>query len=318
MDASKVIAVLENVAKSYNGTPALRGVSFDVKEGEIFGFIGPNGAGKTTTIKILVGLLTNFSGSVTVDGLAMPGRRFDLTRTIGYMPQDVAFQEWRTVDHALETLGRLSGLDRTALAGRIPSVLEDVGLTDARTKKIIHLSGGMVQKLGLAQALLHEPRFVVLDEPLSGLDPGSRIQTKTLLKRLRQAGTTVFFSSHILSDVQDVADRIGIIAKGRMLAVGTLEELKSRFSVGNVLEIILSRDAGTWKDVGAVPGVVRLERVEAGRLLLTFSPGVAEDEMIHLVTKNLIDEGNRIRSVRPLTPSLDELYARLVEEGETT
>jgi len=313
MNENKKIAVFENVSKSYGRLPALESVSFNIEQGEIFGFIGPNGAGKTTTIKILVGLLTDFAGRVTVEGRAMPDERLALTRTIGYMPQNVAFQEWRTVEQALVTFGRLSGLDRIGLAARIPQVLEDVGLSDVRSKRIIHLSGGMVQKLGIAQALLHEPRFVILDEPLSGLDPGSRIRTKSLMKRLSGAGTTVFFSSHILSDVQDVAHRIGIIAKGRMLDIATLEELKSRFSARNVMEIVLSHDAGTWKDAGAVSGVERLEQAGDGRLLLYFVPRADEDETINLVTQSLIGKGNKIRSFKLLAPSLDDLYLRLVQ-----
>jgi len=161
--------------------PALQGVSFDLREGEVFGFIGPNGAGKTTTMKILVGLLSDFTGSLSVEGLSMPGHRAALYRMVGYMPQGIAFQDWRTVDHALSTFGRLSGMNRASLAERIPRILHEVGLDGTRDRKVIHLSGGMVQKLGLAQALLHEPKLLVLDEPVAGLDPASRIQVKAIL-----------------------------------------------------------------------------------------------------------------------------------------
>jgi len=313
---SPVLAVFKNVAKSFNGFPALKGVSFEIKEGEIFGFIGPNGAGKTTTMKILVGLLSEFSGSLTVSGLPLPGDRRKIHRMIGYMPQGVAFQEWRTVNHALTTFGRLSGLASAEVASRIPIVLSQVGLDDVRHKKIIHLSGGMVQKLGLAQALLHEPKLLVLDEPLSGLDPGSRIQVKAVLREFADHGTTVFFSSHILSDVQDAADRIGILSGGRLLKIGTLDDLKSHFSAGAEVEIILARDAGNWAELRAVAGVKAIEKAAPGRLLLRLEPSAAEDDALNEIIRKLLSGGNKIRSFKPLAASLDELFLKYVGQGE--
>jgi ABC-2 type transport system ATP-binding protein len=316
MTGQSKIAVFEGVSKRYNGFLALDNISFSIQEGEIFGFIGPNGAGKTTTMKILVGLLSDFSGALTVGGMKLPESRVKFNRWLGYMPQMVAFQEWRTVDHALTTFGRLSGLNKATLGSRIPQVLELVGLENVRGKKIIHLSGGMTQKLGLAQALLHEPKLVVLDEPLSGLDPGSRIQFKSVLKDLRTSGASVFFSSHILSDVQDISDRIGIISAGKMLKLGTLTELKSHFSVKDDQEIILSRSAGNWRDLESTPGVRGIELAGENRLLLHLLPQADSDATINEVIRRLIEEGNTIRSFTPLAPSLDELYLKYVGERE--
>jgi ABC-2 type transport system ATP-binding protein len=309
------VARFEDVRKSYAGFPALKGVTLDLRPGEILGFIGPNGAGKTTTMKILVGLITDFSGGLTVNGLPMPGRRDALYRMVGYMPQGIAFQDWRTVDHALVTLGRLSGMSTEELRNRIPRVLEQVGLGEARRRRVIHLSGGMVQKLGLAQALLHEPALLVLDEPVAGLDPASRIQVKAILAGLRDAGATVMFSSHILSDVQDVADRVAIINAGRILTVGTLEELKARFSVNDDIEIVLSRDAGNWKDLESIAGVLSLGARRGGSLLLHLAPGADVDTTCHEVLAKLMASGNRVRSFHPAVPSLDELYLKYVGEG---
>jgi ABC-2 type transport system ATP-binding protein len=311
----KIVARFENVHKSYAGVRALNGITFDLRQGEVFGFIGPNGAGKTTTMKVLVGLLTDFTGALTVNGLAMPGHRDALYPMVGYMPQGIAFQEWRTVDHALTTFGRLSGMSAAALRERIPRVLEEVGLAEARGRKVIHLSGGMVQKLGLAQALLHEPAILVLDEPVAGLDPVSRMQVKAILSALRNRGATVIFSSHILSDVQDVADRVGIIGSGTMLTVGTLAELKSRFSVNDDIEIVLSRDAENWTDLRSAPGVLSLDRDAGGALLLHVSPGADVDATAHEVLSRLINSGNRVRSFHPAVPSLDQLYLKYVGEG---
>jgi ABC-2 type transport system ATP-binding protein len=296
----------------------LKDVSFELRAGEIFGFIGPNGAGKTTTMKILVGLLTDFSGALSVNGLSMPRHRDSLYRTVGYMPQGIAFQDWRTVEHALTTFGRLSGMSPAALQERIPRVLDEVGLAEARKRKVIHLSGGMVQKLGLAQALLHEPTLLVLDEPVAGLDPVSRMQVKGILASLRDRGATVMFSSHILSDVQDVADRVGIINAGAMLTVGTLGELKSRFSVNDDIEIELSRDAGNWQELRAVPGVLSLELGTGSAILLHLAPGADVDATSHEVLSRLIGAGNRVRSFHPAVPSLDQLYLKYVGEGRAS
>ena len=318
MSPKDPVALFQDVRKSFAGHPALSGVSFDLRPGEIFGFIGPNGAGKTTTMKILVGLLTDFSGALTVNGLSMPRHRDQLYRAVGYMPQGIAFQEWRTVDQALVTFGRLSGMGTAALQERIPRVLEEVGMLESRARRVIHLSGGMVQKLGLAQALLHEPALLVLDEPVAGLDPVSRMQVKNILTSLRARGTTVMFSSHILSDVQDVADRVGIINAGAMLTVGTLTELKNRFSVNDDIEIVLSRDAGTWRDLQTLPGVLSLEPGAGGAILLHLAPGADVDAASHEVLSRLISTGNRVRSFHPAVPSLDQLYIRYVGEGSAS
>ncbi len=315
MPLPKTIARFENVEKSYAGHPALRGVTFDLREGEIFGFIGPNGAGKTTTMKLLVGLLTDFRGGLTVNGLPMPGNRDALYRIVGYLPQGVAFQDWRSVDHVLGTFGRLSLMSRSELRERIPRVLDEVGLADARDRRVTHLSGGMVQKLGLAQALLHEPKLLVLDEPVAGLDPASRMQVKAILVSLRDRGATVIFSSHILSDVQDVADRVGIIAAGVMRTVGTLDELKGRFSVNDDIEIALSTDAGNWRALRGVPGVLSLEPAAGGTLVLHLAPGADVDATSHEVLSRLLGSGNRVRSFRPAAPSLDQLYLKYVGAG---
>jgi ABC-2 type transport system ATP-binding protein len=308
-------AVFENVAKSYAGVPALRGVSFEIQRGEVFGFIGPNGAGKTTTLKILVGLLGGFSGSVRVNGLSMPANRAGLYRAVGYLPQAVAFQDWRTVEHALVTLGRLSGMGRAEVADRIPRVLELVGLEDSRATPIVHLSGGMAQKVGLAQALLHRPELLVLDEPVAGLDPGSRIHVKSLIRALRDEGTTVIFSSHVLSDVQDVADRIGIMRAGVMLSVGTLDELKAGFSVNDDVEVVLARGPARLDDVARVRGVTGVAQAGPLTYLLHLAPDADAGAVSHEALATLLAAGNRVRSFRPLAPSLDDLYLKLVEEG---
>jgi len=305
--------VLSGVSKRYSDVLALDGISFEIKEGEIFGYIGPNGAGKTTTMKILTGLVSDFEGEASVRGYRMPERRDEIHRLLGYLPQNVAFQEWRTVDQALRTFGKLSGLEERNVSSRISEVLDALSLSDVRNKKISQLSGGTVQKVGLAQALLHNPQLLILDEPLAGLDPTSRHQLKEIIKKLGKDKTTVFFSSHILSDVQDVATRIGIINQGRMMQIGTLDELRTRFPARNDVEIALSYERGDGRDLDPIKGVKGLERPYAGKLVVHLDDEADADEAIHNVIQALIKSGNRIRSVIPMFPTLDDVYLEYVE-----
>jgi len=316
LNDSNEFVVLRNVTKSFGSFRALNGISFGIKEGEIFGYIGPNGAGKTTTMKILVGLISDFQGEVSIGGYQVPKRKDEIHKLLGYLPQTVAFQEWRTVNHALKTLGKLSGLSDAEVEGRIPEILDLLGLADVRHKKISQLSGGMTQKVGLAQALLHEPKLLVLDEPLGGLDPLSRHQFKGIVLKLGQKGTTILFSSHILSDVQDVADRIGIINRGRIKQVGTLNELKSRLSSQKTVEVLLSYVSDKWQEFGAIKNVTTVEQPSPGRVLVKLEMSADEDQVVNDIVQSIVKLGIRVRGITLLEPSLDEIYLNYVQEAE--
>ena len=316
LNDSNEFVVLRNVTKSFGSFRALNGISFEIKEGEIFGYIGPNGAGKTTTMKILVGLISDFQGEVSIGGYQVPKKKDEIHKLLGYLPQNVAFQEWRTVNHALKTLGKLSGLSDAEVEGRIPEILDLLGLADVRHKKISHLSGGMTQKVGLAQALLHEPKLLVLDEPLGGLDPLSRHQFKDIVLKLGQKGTTVLFSSHILSDVQDLADRIGIINRGKIKQVGTLNELKSRLSSQKTVEVLLSYVSDKWQEFGAIKNVRGVEQPSPGRVLVNLETSADEDQVVNDIVQSIVKLGIRVRGITLLEPSLDEIYLNYVQEAE--
>ena len=316
MPSKSPFVSLQNVTKSYNGFVALDNVSLEIGEGEIFGYIGPNGAGKTTTMKILVGLISDFQGQATICGYQAPRQKDEIHKLLGYLPQNVAFQEWRTINHALVTFGKLSGLSDAQVEARIPELLDLMGLSEVRHKKISQLSGGMTQKVGLAQALMHNPKLLVLDEPLGGLDPLSRHQFKETVQRLAKNGTTVLFSSHILSDVQDVADRIGILNRGKIKQVGSLEELKKRFSTQKIVAVIIANDNSPWKELGGVAGVETVEQVSPGRIFLTFQSNSDEEKNINETVKAIVKLNIRIRSIFPVVPSLDEIYLKYLQEGE--
>jgi ABC-2 type transport system ATP-binding protein len=309
-------ATLSNVTKSFGSFKALSDVSIDIREGEIFGYIGPNGAGKTTTMKILTGLISNFQGEITIGGYELSKNRNAIHRLLGYLPQAVAFQDWRTVDHALNTFGKISGLTQTQLEERIPRILDFLGLADVRYKKISQLSGGMTQKVGLAQALLHEPKLLVLDEPLGGLDPLSRHQFKEIVVNLANKGTTILFSSHILSDVQDVANRIGIINHGKIKKVGTLSELKNQFIQQKTIEVLLSGPSDSWQQLSSVKHVSGVVQPQSGVVLVNLERDAQEDQAVNDVVAAVVKLGIRVRGVWLLEPSLDQIYFNYVSEAE--
>jgi len=268
-------------------------------------------------MKILIGLITSFQGTVQIGGCQIPKQREAAHKLLGYLPQSVAFQEWRTVNQALKTFGKLSGLSDSELEVRIPRILEAAGLPDVRHKKISQLSGGMTQKVGLAQALLHEPKLLVLDEPLGGLDPLSRQQFKQIVVNLAKKGTTVLFSSHILSDVQDVANRIGILSRGKIKQVGTLRELKTHLHPQKTILVALAAASDRWQELGTIHGVKSLEEPSRGNIYLNLEADTDADEVTNTVVQNIVKLDIRIRSIGMVEPSLDEIYSSYVRESET-
>jgi ABC-2 type transport system ATP-binding protein len=305
-----------NISKNYKDIVALDKVSFKIKKGDIFGYIGPNGAGKTTTLKILVGLVPEFKGEVFVFGENISEIRKDLSNIIGYHPQEAGFQEWRTIDHAYKTFGRLSGLRSVDLENRIQEILELVSLSDKRFKKIVTLSGGMIQKLRLGQALLHNPEILILDEPLSGLDPASRYQFKKIIKNLAEIGVTVLFSSHILSDVQDIANKIGILNEGRIMQIGTPEKLQESFQIGNIIEIIVAENTALCKNLDQLNDIKFVEQIKSAKQLIHLKPEVDVDLVIPKILNKINEERCKIRSFKLVKPSLEEVYLKYVRGEE--
>lgn len=301
-----------DVSKKYKDIQALDNISFKIQKGEVFGYIGPNGAGKTTTIKILVSLIKDFTGDVFIYGKNIATNRKDLYNLIGYHPQEAHFQGWRTVDHAFKTFGRLSGLSSDYLETRTQEILELLDLSDVRYKKIVYLSGGMFQKLRLGQALLHEPEILVLDEPLSGLDPTMRFQFKKIIKKLAKQGKTILFSSHILNDVQDIAGKIGIVDKGHILNIGTPEELQSAFHVGNLIEIVVARNTPLCHDLKELSSVDYIEDVKSVKQIVHLKHDVDIDEAIQQILGQISNQKCQIRKFNLLEPSLEEVYLKYV------
>ena len=229
MTASNDIVLVEDIVKDFRPGFGLRrkrvlhGISFRVREQEIFGFVGPNGAGKTTTLKILMGLIHATSGRTSILGHAVTETAF--RRQIGFLPENPYFYDYLTGREILIFYAKLSGVARSKRAARVDELLGLVGLTDSAGARLRTYSKGMLQRIGIAQALVHDPQVVFLDEPMSGLDPLGRKDVRDLILRLRTQGKTVFMNTHILSDVEMVCDRVAIIVAGRIRYEGAIDEV---------------------------------------------------------------------------------------------
>ncbi len=316
---SEAFVVFEAVGKKFGHFPALSDITFDLRAGEVFGYIGPNGAGKTTTLRVLVGLIRTFTGMLSIGGHRVGTQRDELHDLIGFLPQSVGFHAWRTAEDALFALGELSGMTREAIAPELDRLLTRFSLNDARRKKVRQLSGGMQQKLGFVQAMLHRPKLLVLDEPLSGLDPASRNVVKDVIREVRAEGTTVIFSSHILSDVEDLADRIGVVRHGSMVATGTLDELKRQFGAPTIVAVEFATQPSDDSFLDASEMFAGREQVGA-TWHVELRDGQGFDAGVHHIIERTLASGGRIRGIHPLDPDLDELYVRYVDshgEGHT-
>src|SRR5512146_2470410 len=277
----------------------LSDVSLSVGQGEVFGFLGHNGAGKTTTMKILLGLLRATSGHVELLGSSV--ENVAIRARIGYLPESPDFYDYLTAEEFLCFYGKLAGLDRETTRKRIPQLLERVSLTEARQKQLRKFSKGMLQRIGLAQALIHDPELVILDEPMSGLDPIGRKEVRDLILSLRDQGKTVFFSTHIISDVEMICDRVGILAKGRILSLGRIEDLVNEH-VAQTVEVVCDGVVGD-----DLPDIKRLATriLQRGDRCLMILPGQHHLEQVLAVLRLA---GGKLVSVIPHKDSLEEIF----------
>jgi len=286
---------------------ALAGLSLTVERGEIFGFLGGNGAGKTTAIKILMRLMTPTAGTVRI--LGRNTNDHYVRARIGYLPEQPYFYDYLTARELLEYCAELFGYSRADRRDRAVALLRRVHLDEgAWNRQLRKFSKGMLQRVGLAQALVNDPELVVLDEPMSGLDPIGRRQVRDLIAGLRRSGVTVFFSSHIIADIEVLCDRVAILQKGRLAHLGRLDELRSREDSGGHLEI-------TVEGVTVLILEDALRKVESAQV--TATPGGAR---IDVPSEALVDQaleaaracGARLVSVQPVRQSLEDLF---VPEG---
>ncbi|HEU4726963.1 MAG TPA: ABC transporter ATP-binding protein [Kofleriaceae bacterium] len=288
---------------------ALRGVTFAVERGHIFGFVGPNGAGKTTTIRALMGLVRPSGGTATLLGHPLPSRA--AREKIGFLPESPYFYDYLDVAELCDLAGRLFGLPARLRKQRADALIERVGLDGARGQSLKKFSKGMLQRAGLAQALMNDPELIVLDEPMSGLDPIGRKEVRDLILELRDQGKTVFFSTHILSDVEAITDRVAIIARGQLQAHGTLAELMSRSVTGVDVLVRLAPSGEQAAGEPLAEGATRVRRV-GEELSLT----LAADADIDAWIARAHAAGARVLQIAPRHETLEELFVRRVAGAE--
>lgn len=308
------MAVIETSAlrKVYGDTVAVDSLTLSVAQGEVFGFLGPNGAGKTTTIKMLLGLVHPTLGEAHVLGHG-PGDP-EAMRWIGFLPEHFRFHSWLTAADFLTLHGRLYGLTGAQLRECIPQLLQRVGLADRVHSRLGDFSKGMSQRIGLAQALLNQPRLVFLDEPTSGLDPLGRREVRDLIRELRDAGVTVFLNSHFLSEVEAICDRMAIVKRGRVARIGSLAELTGQSCEVDIraagLTPELRAGLGRWgKIIGDGSGGQVGEDVCESLIL-----AVTDEQVLPAVAGWLVGGGARLYALAPRRLSLEELFVRTIQE----
>lgn len=298
----------QGLSKRYGATAALQELSIGVPRGCVYGFLGPNGAGKTTTIRILAGLSEATSGCATVLGLPVSRGGGEFQRRLGYVPEAPAPYPWMTGPEVLRFAGAACGLDRADRNSRAASLLDRVGLSAASSKRVGAYSRGMRQRLALAAALVHRPEILILDEPVSALDPQGRREVLDLVKELRGT-TTVFMSSHILDDIERVADMVGILREGRRVAEGPTRELLGRYAKP-VFEV--QAPSGPWvAELSARPFVTGVdERDGVVRVRVT-----SVDEARAPLLAFLAERAVPVTRVGVATPSLEEVFLMLAGKG---
>jgi ABC-2 type transport system ATP-binding protein len=304
--------VVEGLRKQFDppkGPVAVDDVSFAIQEGEIFSLLGPNGAGKTTTISILSCLLRPDAGEARVGGFSVTRETEKVKELIGVVPQDIALYEDLSGRENLLFWGRMYGLSGAVLGQRVDEVLELIGLTDRQKDRLEKYSGGMKRRVNIGAALLHKPRFLYLDEPTVGIDPQSRRSILDAVKDFIAAGVTVLYTTHYMEEAQELSDRIGIMDRGAMIALGTQEELVRLVGEQTRIDLALDREAqtlaGQWRDL---PGVSDVSEPEDGHLWL-----LTDDA--NTLLPRLLDSaraaGARITKINLAEPNLEMVFLHL-------
>ena len=285
---------------------AVRNLSFEVRAGEIFGLLGPNGAGKTTTLKMIVGLLRPDRGSIRIFG--QDNRKPSSRKDVGFLPENPYFYDYLRPQEFLDLAARLTGLNASERKKRIPELLDMVGLSHATDRPLRKFSKGMLQRVGLAQALISDPKFVILDEPMTGLDPVGRKEIRDLIAGLADQGKTVLFSSHILSDVEMLCTRVAILAQGRLRRTGLLDDLVGT-QMGET-EILIE---GLGDLAGELQPDASLVKQSGNRGLVVLPEGKDPTPLL----RRAIEAGGRILSVTPRRKSLEEIFMAQTKGART-
>ncbi len=306
MSKADIVLSVQGLAKTFvkpfmgKKVEAVRGVSFEVRRGEIFGFLGPNGAGKTTTIKMLTGLIFPTGGKATILGEDVPSS--EAMGKVGFLPENPYVYPYLTPREFVSMCGRLNGMSGKHLRTEVERVIDRVGISYAMDRRVGALSKGMLQRTGLAAALVHSPELLILDEPMSGLDPVGRKEIRDLIVEQGAAGRTVFFSSHILSDVELLCDHVCILRKGEVVAGGSMEDLLGSGARRTEISLYEVPDE-------AVTELTALAE-SSHRLGKTLVLDVQGDDAVRRVLEQALAKNVRIESLTPKRESLEDIFVR--------
>jgi ABC-2 type transport system ATP-binding protein len=298
------------LTKYYGNLHALVDLDLNIQQGDIFGFIGPNGAGKTTTMRILATLLEPTRGKAFIDGLDVTRNGKKVRRRVGYMPDFMGVYDDLKVFEYLEFFAAAFSIHRSKRKAVVEGVLD---LTDLKSKKAVtvdSLSRGMQQRLGVARVLIHDPKVLILDEPASGLDPRARIEIRELLRELKRMGKTIMISSHILSELEEICDHVGIIEQGKLVFSGTLEEIRSQLGLQSKVRVtVADKEQQATELLSALPEVQDVQFLD-NSIVVSFRDGIKSDGII---ARTLVKGGIDVISLHPETLKLDDAFLQLTK-----
>ncbi|EYE88919.1 multidrug ABC transporter ATPase [Fervidicella metallireducens AeB] len=303
---------IDNLYKKYGNFEALKGISFEIKKGSIHGFLGPNGAGKTTTMNILSGLIDYDMGNIFYYDLEFKKNRKDLLKKIGYLPQTPVFYSYMNAIEYLGFIGEINGLSKREVKSKTEELLNLVKLDRAKNKKIAAYSGGMKQRLGIAVALFNNPEFLILDEPTSALDPEGRMEVLEFVKKLKDTGTTILLSTHILGDVERVCDDVSIIDRGQLLVCKNIEKLKNEY-IQPVIDIEFEKNCSNIAE--ELKNIDWIENVKVNNKnvrIFVSDLCEAKRELINLI----VNRNNPIVAYNIRKSDLEDVFMRLVNKNE--
>lgn len=307
-----IVIRTENLRKSYKkGTFAVNGLNLEVKEKKITGFLGPNGAGKSTTIKMLLGLLEPTDGRIEILGNEMRTDSHRIRKYIGFMPELPKFPKYLTGMELLEIYGEMAQLDKNEVRMQGKELLEEVGLANDSNKKIGNYSKGMQQRLGFAVAFLGNPPLAILDEPTEGLDPIGMVEIKNLIREKSKNGTTIFLSSHLLKEVEEVCDEVIVINKGKMVTSGSVEKVIADASKKRVLELEIDKTGNIIEKLKALPFVINID-VVGNKIYIDLN---TTEDVRAIVSRNVFENGSLVLGMNYVTESLENAFIELLKNG---
>ena len=304
------ILEVQNLVKKYGDFTAVKGISFDIKEGEIFSLLGPNGAGKTTTISMLSTLYTPTSGDATIGGHSITRDPMAVKQMIGVVPQEIALYEDLTARENLVFWGQMYGLTGKPLNNRVDEVLEQIGLTDKAKNRVKTYSGGMKRRVNIGVGLLHKPRLLFMDEPTVGIDPQSRRAILDTVKDLNKQGMTVLYTTHYMEEAQELSDRVGIIDHGDLIALGTQAELTKQVGQAETLILHIGENEDPEALAKAISNVEGVQKADVTNNEVSVITPDAKDVLASVVSK-ANERGIKIRSIDIREPNLEAVFLHL-------